>query len=72
LVCAESSGLSDGLAQKGTETYDDALKVEPKVANWILLAQNAALGAHALICEDGPVLHKEPVLHAEDGGEILE
>jgi hypothetical protein len=37
---------------------------------WIL--QNAELGAHTLICEDGPVLPKEPGPSAEKGGEVLE
>jgi hypothetical protein len=38
----------------------------------IVLAQNAALGAHTFICEAGPILPKEPGPPAEVGGEVLE
>jgi hypothetical protein len=39
-------------------SYENALKVELNVASWMVLAQNAALGARIVICEGGPVLPK--------------
>jgi hypothetical protein len=44
---------------------------EPKVDSWMLLAENAALGAYTVICGDGPVLPKELGQQAEKGGEPL-
>jgi hypothetical protein len=38
----------------------------------MLLAENAALSAHAFICEDGPELPKEEGQEAQEGGEVLE
>jgi hypothetical protein len=38
----------------------------------MLLSQNAALGTHTLILDDGPELPKTPGPHVEEEGEILE
>jgi hypothetical protein len=43
----------------------EAAKVEPAVASWMLVTQNAVLDARILICED------RPGRHAEHGGEVL-
>jgi hypothetical protein len=37
-----------------------------------MLAEDAALGAHPFIFDDGPELPEEPGLHAEAGDEALE
>jgi hypothetical protein len=50
----------------------EALKVASAVAQWISFAQNAALGFHPYILEDGPELPKIPGPHKEEGGEVLE
>jgi hypothetical protein len=33
--------------------YEEALKADPKVGKWIQLAQNAALGSHPYVLEEG-------------------
>jgi hypothetical protein len=38
----------------------------------MVIPQNAALGGHTFVLEDGPVLPKEHGRHAEAGGEVLE
>jgi hypothetical protein len=38
----------------------------------MVIAQNAALGAHTFVPGDGPELPKERGPHAESGGEVLE
>jgi hypothetical protein len=40
--------------------------------SWIQFAENAAVGSHTYILEDGPELAKSSGPHAEDRGEILE
>jgi hypothetical protein len=75
LVCAEIARLSDARARNGTFvliSYDEARRVEPIVDSWTGFAENASMGVHTLICEDGPVLPKEPGTRAEKGGEVLE
>jgi hypothetical protein len=42
------------------------------IDSWMLLAQNAALGARTFVCEAGQILPKEKGHHAEVGGEVLE
>jgi hypothetical protein len=54
-------------------SYEEARKRGPRVDSSMLLAENAALSAHAFICEDGPELPKEEGQEAaQDGGEVLE
>jgi hypothetical protein len=74
-ACAEVAGLRSGWGRNVTFALlsrEDARQNEPIVNSWMVLAQKAALGAHTLICEDGPVVRKEQSAHAEKGGEILE
>jgi hypothetical protein len=52
--------------------YEEALRVDPAVAQWIMFAQNAALGPHHYILEDGPELPKVSGPHANEVGEVLE
>jgi hypothetical protein len=42
--------------------WDEALAIDSTVAQWIQFAQNAALGTHTYILEDGPELQRVPVL----------
>jgi hypothetical protein len=61
-VCAVIANLNAGWERHATSallSYDEARQIEPKADVWMLLAENAALRAHTLICEDGPVLPKE-------------
>jgi hypothetical protein len=63
LVGAEKAALCSGW--EGNVTFallsdDEARQLDPKVDTWMLPAQNAALGAHALILEDSPELPKVP------------
>jgi hypothetical protein len=53
-------------------SYEEAFALDSNVASWIQFAENAALGSHAYILEDGPELPKSSGPHAEDGGEILD
>jgi hypothetical protein len=53
-------------------SYEEALATDPIAASWISFAQNAALGSHTYILEDGPRLLAVPGQHADEGGEILE
>jgi hypothetical protein len=53
-------------------SYEEALATDPIVASWISFAQNAALGSHTYILEDGPWLIAVSGPHADEGGEILE
>jgi hypothetical protein len=52
--------------------YEEALRADPAVAQWILFAQNATLCLHPYILEDWPELPKVPGPHADAGGEVLE
>jgi hypothetical protein len=45
-------------------SYDDARKLDQKVDSRMLLAKNAALGAHTHILEDGPEPPKAPTFSA--------
>jgi hypothetical protein len=75
LTCAEISALSAGWTRRVTFaliSYEEALRATLRIDSWMILAQNAALGAQTLICEDRPVLPKDPGPHAEKGGEVLE
>jgi hypothetical protein len=53
-------------------SYEEALATDPIGASWISFAQNAALGSHTYILEDGPWLRAVSGPHADEGGEILE
>jgi hypothetical protein len=53
-------------------SYEEALKENSIAASWIDFAQNAALGSHTYILEDGPELPKVCGPHAEMGGDVLE
>jgi hypothetical protein len=53
-------------------SYEEALATDLIVGRWILFAQNAALGGHTYILEDGPELPKSSGPHADEGGEVLE
>jgi hypothetical protein len=62
-VCAELSALTAGWTRNvifALLRYDEARQLDQKVDSWMLLAENAPLGAHTIICENGPVLPKEP------------
>jgi hypothetical protein len=48
------------------------MSYDPIVASWISFAQNAALGSHTYILEDGPWLIAVSGPHANEGGEIIE
>jgi hypothetical protein len=52
--------------------YDEAHRSIPGLGQWIKLAENAALLAHAYILEDGSILPKEQLPHAQKGGNVLE
>jgi hypothetical protein len=63
LFGSEIAALYEGWAKNVTFamlSYDEARKLDPNVDNWMLLAENAASGAHTFIWEDPPVLPKEP------------
>jgi hypothetical protein len=73
LACAHFSGLSAGWARNvvfALFSYEKVRRVEPRVDNWMVLAQTGVEGA--LIREDGPILPKELGPYVENGGEILE
>jgi hypothetical protein len=74
-IGAEISALCSGW-ERNVEfkviSYEEARQVEPRADRWMLLAQNAALGAHSLILENCPELPKEPGPHAEKGREVLQ
>jgi hypothetical protein len=53
-------------------SYEEALATDPIIASWISFAQNAALGSHTYILEDGPRLIAVSGPHADEGGGILE
>jgi hypothetical protein len=53
-------------------SYEEARATDPIVAQWISFAQNAALGCHMYILEDGPELPDSSGPCAEEGGETLE
>jgi hypothetical protein len=75
LVGAEISELCAGWERNVAFTvlsYDEARQLDSSVDSLMVLAQNAGLGAHNLILEDGPILHKESGPHAEEGDEIPE
>jgi hypothetical protein len=74
-VCAEIEELHAAWERDVAFTllsYDEAPKIEPIVDEWMILAQNASLGAHTLVLEDGLGLPKEPGPHAVVGGKVLE
>jgi hypothetical protein len=53
-------------------SYEQALKADATVAQWIVFTQNPALGSHPYILEDGPELLKVPGPHADQRAEVLE
>jgi hypothetical protein len=53
-------------------SHEEALGTDPIVASWIQFAQNAAVGAHTCILDDGPEIPKSLGPHTEEGGEALE
>jgi hypothetical protein len=48
-------------------SHEEALALDSNVASWIQFAENAALGSHTYILEDGPELPKSSGPHTEDG-----
>jgi hypothetical protein len=52
-------------------SYEETLTIDSIADQWIMFAQQAALGAHTYILEDGPCLPAESGPHADEGGEIL-
>jgi hypothetical protein len=54
-------------------SYEEARKRDPRVDEWMLPAEKAALRAHGYICEDGPELPKEEGQRAaQEGREVVE
>jgi hypothetical protein len=53
-------------------SHEEARATDQIVAQWGQFTQNAALGAHTYILEDGTELPKSLGPHAEEGGEVLE
>jgi hypothetical protein len=51
--------------------YEEELRLDSIVAQWISIAQNAALSSHTYILEDGPELPKVPGPRADEGGKVL-
>jgi hypothetical protein len=66
-----TSAWESNIALKLT-SYEEALATDRIVASWISFAQNAALGAHTYILEDGSWLIAVYGPHADEGGEVLE
>jgi hypothetical protein len=63
---AETAALRGTLAQNidlKLHNYEETLIIDSSVAQWIQFAQNAALGSHPYILEDGPELPKVPGPH---------
>jgi hypothetical protein len=71
LIPDDLAGVSGDIAVMIT-AWEEALTTDPVVASWIQSAQNAALGAHMYILDDGPELPKGFGPYAEEGGEVLE
>jgi hypothetical protein len=47
-------------------SYEEALAPDPIVASWISFSQNASLGSHTYILEDGPLLPAVSDTHADE------